>query len=46
MYRVAQKDLALEVYEDECKFHMYMKTPKMPLSYEYSSYINHTSRKN
>lgn len=42
---VAQNDMALESFQDLCHFHMYMRTPNMPLSSEYSSYTNPQSGK-
>ena len=45
MYFVAVRDLPLELYKDLCDFNRYMETPDMPLTNEYSSYVNITSSK-
>ena len=44
-YFVAIKDLPLEVYKDLCDLYRHKITPNMPLTKEYSSYSNITSRK-
>ena len=45
MYFVDVRDLLLELYKELCDFNRYMATPDMPLTNEYSSYINITSSK-
>ena len=45
MYFVAVRDLPLELYKDLCDLHRYKETPNMPLTNEYSSYVNITSGK-
>lgn len=45
LWFVAKHDMSLESFEELCHFHMYMRTPNMPLSNEYSSYTNSTAGK-
>ncbi|MCO5579656.1 hypothetical protein L7F22_033513 [Adiantum nelumboides] len=45
MFHIVKEDMSFESFERNCSFHMYMHTPNMPISSEYSAYTNPTSGK-